>query len=642
MSSLGGLKDVLLAMDQEERRARALKRGPAPKVEKRKDVFGDGTLWKEAVVELNEMRAEGKQTRPEWGDRIWIRTAQKGADLLDASQDPKVRRKNREEKIKKGVMSEKILIFGEEDLYSKAASTLVRGETADFYTEDDQFGCTLLKWEPRRMPEGAVERIEVPLDLTGGPGRTAWKYVWRQGKVPWVIANPLCDITYRRTCQRIIPRPPSHLDQIRIKTKDFEGDDIDEDYDDYVDAFPEMDDDEIFLPPDDWTLDLETTVSAAQVENDDSSKSSLDTIFRKCLEHMAQGERATLYFRGTWDDGTFATVVCWDVELVEWIENEVVSQDVVKRTTRKPPHGEWARPGPLDHVKVKIDDRLVEWGLDSGLADVPSSVEAALMKMRRGEVAEVRCCSSQEDFVIVEDKKRKPALTLPRDEKKYVSWVVELVDFTAVKRSEDRVAELKKLGNTAFERGDLDRALRRYDEALGMAMGISRLDALRAVLHTNKAACHIKQEAYRKALTSCEAALAIEPQRLAALRRKAKAHVLLGELTEAVRPMKACLDLAPNDPQTKREAADLQRRIKARKAKTQAAFAKEFKEHERPEPKPAITEAQLRARLEEENVDDGLSVPTAADLARRRDRSGKKKNHVPEDLSSFEDFEDAL
>ena len=665
-----------------------------PKAPEMVDISGDGSLRKKYVVESSEPQASVLgRSRPEWGDKVYIRTAASGHFLVQTEKeeenlDPKVRRKRREARIAGQTMRELRVVVGEAptkelpltDFYSLAACSMVPGEVADVYFEDGRsFGLSFLKWEPRKtLPEGAVEVVELPASLCGA-GQSSWKVVWRAGKAPWLVANAKSDISFKRSELRDVGRPPSQREEEALlrkkKNRDFEGDDIDEDYDGYVDPYEDEDDAEFFVQPEDWDDEIlfRREESCGKIHDEQKKKSLL----RTCLENMAKGERATFYFRGFWKELTFdkkteegfARLLCFDVELQDWADNEVLAPGVVKKIKRKAKLGEWKSPKALDKVKVQIFEETFDWALDSGDFELPSqplwtpNIEVALLNMKRGEAAQVTFdLRQEEDFVFVENK--EPLLSTNGDDNgeeskkeeshgeedvssggEKVSCVVTLLDFEAVDWSEDRARELKRLGNECFERGDLKRALRRYEECLAMAMGMDSLEATRVSVYSNVAAVHIRTGSYRAALRSCDTALALDPEKVQALRRKAKAHVLLGELTEAVKPMKRCLELAPQDKQARTEANDLHRRLKIRKNKTKAKFATEFKAKSSPKEQPTqeIHQQQLLNGQNNLSNGDNALVPTATDLKERRHRHSSDRHPLPvagDHNDLFEDFED--
>ncbi|PRW59699.1 Tetratricopeptide repeat 1 [Chlorella sorokiniana] len=91
---------------------------------------------------------------------------------------------------------------------------------------------------------------------------------------------------------------------------------------------------------------------------------------------------------------------------------------------------------------------------------------------------------------------------------------------------QESLAQLKSDGNSHFAKKEYDAALTAYDKALGMVPA-DAADA--ALLHSNKAACHMMQKRYKEAVTECSAALEGQPNFFKALVRRAKAYEQLGQ-----------------------------------------------------------------------------------------------------------------
>ncbi len=92
------------------------------------------------------------------------------------------------------------------------------------------------------------------------------------------------------------------------------------------------------------------------------------------------------------------------------------------------------------------------------------------------------------------------------------------------------VSSLKEAGSRAFAMKEYGRAMAAWDEALA-AEGLARADA--ALLHNNKAACHMVGKKFKEALAECSAALEAQPEYFKALTRRAKAHEALGQFRQA-------------------------------------------------------------------------------------------------------------
>ncbi|KAI7841257.1 hypothetical protein COHA_005030 [Chlorella ohadii] len=104
----------------------------------------------------------------------------------------------------------------------------------------------------------------------------------------------------------------------------------------------------------------------------------------------------------------------------------------------------------------------------------------------------------------------------------------------AAAAGQESLAQLKSDGNSHFAKKEYDAALAAYDKALGMVPA-DAADA--ALLHSNKAACHMMQKRYQEAVTECSAALEGQPNFFKALVRRAKAYEQLGQPKQALADM---------------------------------------------------------------------------------------------------------
>ncbi|EFN53322.1 hypothetical protein CHLNCDRAFT_58607 [Chlorella variabilis] len=119
----------------------------------------------------------------------------------------------------------------------------------------------------------------------------------------------------------------------------------------------------------------------------------------------------------------------------------------------------------------------------------------------------------------------------------------------------EALAQLKADGNNNFAKREYDTALRLYDEALKLVPA-DAADA--ALLHSNKAACHMMHKRYKEAVAECSAALDGQPNFFKALIRRAKAYEQMGQHKQALADMQRAnkLDAATEDTR------DSERRLK--------------------------------------------------------------------------------
>ncbi|CAD5122768.1 DgyrCDS11175 [Dimorphilus gyrociliatus] len=128
-------------------------------------------------------------------------------------------------------------------------------------------------------------------------------------------------------------------------------------------------------------------------------------------------------------------------------------------------------------------------------------------------------------------------------------------------------------GNSLYSRGDYSDAIQCYTKALtildtsGEAINDSQEDLqelleIKVKCHTNLAAAQLKVGAYDAAEQSCSLALAIQPDNVKALFRKAKALINKGELEQASELMKKALSIDPSERAIHYEQAKLLSRIR--------------------------------------------------------------------------------
>lgn len=476
------------------------------------------------------------------------------------------------------------------DLYSEMVCTMQLGEIAAFKFGDTKVIVELVEWRQSCVPEGGkeVQRFEVAEG-------SAWKVVWREGASPWLTPNDRCDVAYKQTQPRLCSRPTR-----------LEGDD-----DDYEDAFPEAD--ALFVEPFDWN-----ELGLLRVSGPDTPG-----VVRTALLSMAKNERSTVYRR----DRDFV-LHSWDVEMTGWVERENVAPGVVKRALVPAPRKEWDTPSPLDSVSVRrvspipfpppsVVDRsgpVVEYAVDDDVAN--TDVDAGILCMRRGEIARI-VTPTGEHFV-------------------------ELVGFT---RKDLTADDRRRSGNDAFKRRDFARALRRYKEAMTLVDD-------RSALYSNAAACYLELGDFRSALQACDTVLAGDPENGQALRRKAKAHVGLGELSEALVPLKRCLQTDPSNVHARQQAQDLKSRLQARKAKARRAFGEALQTHHDARvvsnpntsstPAPSTDDTAPPPRRVDDDDVDVINLPNRPKReAARRAAAGPSSSSPAsqDDAHAYEDFE---
>eukprot|EP00996_Jenningsia_fusiforme_P000840 NODE_1763_length_1413_cov_40.805718_g1592_i0.p1 GENE.NODE_1763_length_1413_cov_40.805718_g1592_i0~~NODE_1763_length_1413_cov_40.805718_g1592_i0.p1 ORF type:complete len:294 (+),score=72.92 NODE_1763_length_1413_cov_40.805718_g1592_i0:471-1352(+) len=121
-----------------------------------------------------------------------------------------------------------------------------------------------------------------------------------------------------------------------------------------------------------------------------------------------------------------------------------------------------------------------------------------------------------------------------------------------------------------------EKALRYLDHALSIAGIDEETNKLKLPCYSNAAMCYLKLGKNLLARETCDKLLAIDPNNVKGLFRRASASKELDELEEAEKDAKRARELDPEDGGIKKLAADLAKSLQARKAKEKKAYAAMF------------------------------------------------------------------
>ncbi|XP_038622946.1 protein unc-45 homolog A [Tachyglossus aculeatus] len=113
----------------------------------------------------------------------------------------------------------------------------------------------------------------------------------------------------------------------------------------------------------------------------------------------------------------------------------------------------------------------------------------------------------------------------------------------AMEPEKARAAQLREEGNELFKSGDFEGALTAYT----LALRLPATPGDQAVLHRNRAACHLKLEDYSKAEADASKAIEADGGDVKALFRRSQALEKLGRLDQAVLDLKRCVSLEPKN-----------------------------------------------------------------------------------------------
>uniref|UniRef100_A0A8C8RRY1 Protein unc-45 homolog A n=1 Tax=Pelusios castaneus TaxID=367368 RepID=A0A8C8RRY1_9SAUR len=126
----------------------------------------------------------------------------------------------------------------------------------------------------------------------------------------------------------------------------------------------------------------------------------------------------------------------------------------------------------------------------------------------------------------------------------------------------EAAAQLRQEGNQLFQAGHYVEALASYSRALELCAGAPE----HAVLHRNRAACHLKLEDYDKAEADASKAIEADGYDVKALFRRSQALQKLGRLDQAVYDLRRCVSLEPKNKTFQEElhslASSMQEKMK--------------------------------------------------------------------------------
>ena len=294
-------------------------------------------------------------------------------------------------------------------------------------------------------------------------------------------------------------------------------------------------------------------------------------------------------------DQTPSVRTTFDVEVVTWDE-ALVMNSVTKRIVKRPPIQAWREPRALDRVVVRgflgnvdygplsedwPDPSLTappikgQWRLDEDTENgegrpISAGLEECVKTMRVGEVCEV---------VIGEDRGTIELAQLLEDpDQALISHRGAWAEPGDAERRSKAVDALRAMGNTHLKKGDLQKAIRRYDRALEVAddgggddgdnylmedsedaqqaskaayeAGKEAVKRRSRATLSNRALAHLKSGDALQAKLDCEAVLKEDESHVKCKFRRAQALVELGSIEQACDVFKALMEV----PSLQREA----------------------------------------------------------------------------------------
>jgi tetratricopeptide (TPR) repeat protein len=170
----------------------------------------------------------------------------------------------------------------------------------------------------------------------------------------------------------------------------------------------------------------------------------------------------------------------------------------------------------------------------------------------------------------------------------WLSFEVELIDWEeplhlmSKERKLERAAQRREAGNAAFKAQNYQEAITQYQASLSVLNAVYGSDSvtadLKAAVHSNVAACELKQNRFNEARKACDEALKLQPTHTKAMFRRGVALMELGEMDQAKSDLASALQLASDaklDAEVaaiKKEQARLKLKIQAEKEKEKQLF----------------------------------------------------------------------
>lgn len=324
-----------------------------------------------------------------------------------------------------------------------------------------------------------------------------------------------------------------------------------------------------------------------------------------------------------------------ELTLVSWKKVEDISDDglIVKKTLKKVDGWEKPREGATVMVRytAKLTDGTVfeerlegnervfvtdEGAILKGyvvncmfcdLEEVIEGLDKAIMRMNKGETAEIKIASK---YAFVEETKFEKA-TVPAGAD--VVYELELVDVgnpenhydLTVPQKIELARTCKEKGNKAYKEGKYVRAVSKYEAAIRPIEYDNNFDEalkkeaneMKRTIWLNIAAVSLKQDEYLKVITNCGKVLDADPNNVKALFRRSQAYMHRADYIEAERDIKLAHNLAPGNRDVIAQYKKLRQCMKSSSKKEAEIYATMFKklaedkEPETEESRPADEES---------------------------------------------------
>jgi len=275
------------------------------------------------------------------------------------------------------------------------------------------------------------------------------------------------------------------------------------------------------------------------------------------------------------------------------------------------------------HMDRDIETRTLKFILgDGGEEGVVPGVEAALLKMKKGETAKVHvkaqyAYANQGDAGLAVPGAADLDYELTLEDFEQAKYKYEMSGKEKVEFCE----KVKEMGTGYFKKAQFELAVKKYqqiveyleDEDSASFSGDSddeikepaaekekeevdeaKTQSLLLAAHSNQALCYLKLSKGLEAAKACEAALKLDPQNVKALFRRGQASEQQQEYEQAVGHFQAVLAVEPKNGAAAQQIRVCQNQAKKFKAAQKKRYANMFERTNFKEPEPTKDENKLK------------------------------------------------
>ncbi|XP_070540301.1 tetratricopeptide repeat protein 1-like [Ptychodera flava] len=165
----------------------------------------------------------------------------------------------------------------------------------------------------------------------------------------------------------------------------------------------------------------------------------------------------------------------------------------------------------------------------------------------------------------VPDETSKPKPTTLEEDEEHLKELENSMTEEEKEMRKDEAQELKTKGNEFYKNEEYGEAIHTYGQALQICPLCYKKE--RAIMYSNRAACHLKLEEREEAIADCSKALELHPAYLKTLIRRAQTYEKEEKLDEALTDYQKVLELDPGSYVAREACMRLPEEIKERNEK---------------------------------------------------------------------------